>query len=141
MQEVLGAVDRGDADLRALGPPRRVPALAPDHDRPSALGLLEGAGRSRGVARPFDWDQLQEPESDLSRAWDREHVEFVARRLLELMEVEFSPTTWRAFRRQVLDGLKPAEVAAELGTSVNAVLLAKSRVLARVRKEGRGLID
>ena len=97
--------------------------------------------KSREVVQPFDWDQLQEPESDLSRLWDREHDEHVARRLLELMEPEFSPTTWRAFRRQVLDGLKPAEVAAELGTSVNAVLLAKSRVLARLRQEGRGLID
>lgn len=99
------------------------------------------ARRSRGVARPFDWDQLQEPESDLSRAWDREHDEFVARRLIELIEPEFSPTTWAAFKRQVVDGRKPAEVAAEIGTTVNAVLLAKSRVLARLRKEGRGLVD
>ena len=57
------------------------------------------------------------------------------------MEPEFTGPTWLAFRRQVIDGLPAAEVAAELGTSVNAVLLAKSRVLARLRKEARGLID
>ena len=60
---------------------------------------------------------------------------------MELIEPEFTRPTWLAFRRQVLDGRLPAEVAAELGMTVNAVLLAKSRVLARLRKEGRGLID
>ncbi len=97
--------------------------------------------RSRGGAPPpIDWDLLEDPDSEPSRAWDREHDEYVARRLLELMEPEFSRPTWQAFRRQVVDGLPAAEVAAELGSSVNAVLLAKSRVLARLRKEGRGLI-
>jgi RNA polymerase sigma-70 factor (ECF subfamily) len=97
--------------------------------------------KSRRTTQPFDWDQLHEAQSDLSRAWDQEHDEFVARRLLALIEPEFSPSTWLAFKRQVLDGQKAAVVAAELGTSVNAVLLAKSRVLARFRLEGRGLID
>ena len=35
----------------------------------------------------------------------------------------------------------PADVARELGLSVNAVLIAKSRVLQRLREEGRGLVD
>jgi RNA polymerase sigma factor (sigma-70 family) len=105
------------------------------------LSAFWRAKRSHGVARPFDWDQLHEPESELSRAWDREHDEFVARRFLELIEPEFSPTTWAAFRRQVLDGLNPAEVASELSTTINAVLLAKSRVLGLIRREARGLID
>jgi RNA polymerase sigma-70 factor, ECF subfamily len=86
-------------------------------------------------------EQLEDPESDLSRLWDREHDEFVARRLLELIEPEFSPITWHSFRRQVLDGRTAAEVAAELGLSVNAVLIAKSRVLRKIRREARGLID
>jgi len=40
-----------------------------------------------------------------------------------------------------MGGAKPAEVAAELSMSVNAVLLAKSRVLRRARREIAGLID
>jgi hypothetical protein len=32
-------------------------------------------------------------------------------------------------------------VAAELGTTVNAVFLAKSRVLRRLRQEAQGLVD
>jgi hypothetical protein len=41
----------------------------------------------------------------------------------------------------VVDGLPAAAVAAELGTTVNAVLLAKSRILRRLREEAAGLLD
>jgi RNA polymerase sigma-70 factor (ECF subfamily) len=86
-------------------------------------------------------DELEDPQSNLSRLWDQQHDQHVARRLMELVEPQFEPTTWRAFRRTVLDGNKAATVAAELGISVNAVLLAKSRVLSRLRQEMQGLTD
>ena len=60
---------------------------------------------------------------------------------MELIAPEFTPATWRAFRRQVLDGMTAAQAAEELGTSVNAALIAKSRVLRRLRREVQGLID
>jgi RNA polymerase sigma-70 factor (ECF subfamily) len=44
------------------------------------------------------------------------------------------------FARFVLDGLPADEVAAELGTTPNAVYIAKSRVLARLREEAGGLL-
>jgi RNA polymerase sigma-70 factor (ECF subfamily) len=56
-------------------------------------------------------------------------------------EAEFEPKTWQAFRRQVLDEAQPKTVAAELEMTVNAVLIAKSRVLKRLRELARGLID
>jgi RNA polymerase sigma-70 factor (ECF subfamily) len=86
-------------------------------------------------------DQLEDPDSGLSRLWDREHDLHVARRLLELLEPEFEPATWRAFRLLVLEGRPTSEVAAELGLSPNAVRIAKSRVLRRFRQEVDGLID
>lgn len=85
--------------------------------------------------------QLADPSSALSRLWDQEHDEHVVRRLLELIETEFAPNTLRAFRRVVFDEVKPAQAAKELGMSVNAVLLAKSRVLSRLRQEAKGLLD
>ena len=85
--------------------------------------------------------QLEDAHSELSRLWDQEHNAHVVRRLLERITPDFEPATLRAFRRVVLDGLTPAEAAAELGTSDNAVLLAKSRVLKRLREEGEGLLD
>jgi RNA polymerase sigma-70 factor, ECF subfamily len=85
--------------------------------------------------------QLEDPESDLSRAWDREHNEHVVHRLLELIEPDFEPTTWRAFRLVVLEGKPTAKAAADLGMSPVAVRIAKSRVLSRFRREVEGLAD
>jgi RNA polymerase sigma-70 factor, ECF subfamily len=84
--------------------------------------------------------QLEDPHSALSRQWDEEHDRHVVRRLMELIEPQFEPVTLQAFRRVVFDGAKTADVASELGISVNAVLLAKSRVLKRLRQEGEELI-
>lgn len=86
-------------------------------------------------------DRLQDPASDLNQLWDREHDVFLARRVLQVIEKDFLPDTWQAFRRVFLDGAKPAEVAVEMGLSVNAVHLAKWRVLRRARREITGLID
>jgi RNA polymerase sigma-70 factor (ECF subfamily) len=85
--------------------------------------------------------QIPDPASDPDRQWEQEHDQFIVRRALEGMEPEFTASTWQAFRRQVLDGAKPAEVAAELGVSANAVVLAKFRVLRRLRQHLRGIID
>jgi RNA polymerase sigma-70 factor, ECF subfamily len=65
----------------------------------------------------------------------------VAAKLMELIRPQFEAATWQAFRRVALDGVKASVVAEELGISVNAVLLAKSRVLSRLRQELRGLTD
>jgi RNA polymerase sigma-70 factor (ECF subfamily) len=62
-------------------------------------------------------------------------------RLLEQIEAEVRPPTWQAFRRVVLDGKDEETVATELGISVNAVFIAKSRVLARLRREAQDLLD
>jgi RNA polymerase sigma-70 factor, ECF subfamily len=86
-------------------------------------------------------DQLADSSSDLARLWDREHDEFILQRLLGLIEPEFSPAAWHAFHRQTVDGLTAAQTASELGVSANAVLIAKSRVLRRLRQEAVGLID
>jgi RNA polymerase sigma-70 factor (ECF subfamily) len=62
-------------------------------------------------------------------------------RLLEQIEPQVAPSTWQAFRRVVLDDKDEEIVAKELGLSVNAVFIAKSRILARLRREAQGLID
>src|SRR5262249_4326790 len=50
-------------------------------------------------------NQLESPSSELTRLWDQEHNEHVARRLLTIIEKDFSASTWAAFRR-VLTGEK-----------------------------------
>jgi RNA polymerase sigma-70 factor (ECF subfamily) len=60
---------------------------------------------------------------------------------MELIAPLFEPTTVAAFRRVAVEGVAPVQVANELGLSLNAVLLAKSRVLSKLREEAAGLID
>lgn len=72
---------------------------------------------------------------------EAEYREHVVRRALELMQAEFQPATWKACWELVVRGRPAAEVAAELGVTVNAVYLAKSRVLRRLREELQGLLD
>jgi RNA polymerase sigma-70 factor (ECF subfamily) len=86
-------------------------------------------------------DQLQDPHSEMTSRWNEEHDRFVAGRLLERIEAEFEPATWQAFRRVAIEGAAPRDVAAELGISVNAIFIAKSRILRRLREEMRGLTD
>jgi RNA polymerase sigma-70 factor (ECF subfamily) len=97
---------------------RRSPRAVP----PEQLDALPGVG---------------EPELPGAAEERRELV----RRALALIEGEFAPATWQAFRQVAVLGRRPAEVAAELGVSVNAVYLARSRVLRRLREQLTGLID
>jgi RNA polymerase sigma-70 factor, ECF subfamily len=86
-------------------------------------------------------DQLADPTGELARTWDEEHDRHITRTLLTSIRLEFQPAKWRAFQRQVQDGCPAADVAEELGMSVNAVLIAKSRVLKRLREKAEGLVD
>jgi len=85
--------------------------------------------------------RLEDPHSDLSRQWDAEHDQVIFDRLLDVVRPDFAEQTWEAFRRFAVEARPAAAVAAELGVSENAVLLAKSRVLRRLREEAGGLID
>ena len=86
-------------------------------------------------------EQLDDPASELSLVWNRQHDRHVAKQLLASVQSSFEPNTWKAFCRVALEGDKPAVVAADLGISLNAVILAKCRVLKRLRKESAGLLE
>ncbi len=96
---------------------------------------------SGGSGATAAMQQIADPNSDLNRQWDDEHDRYVLDCVLDLVEEEFEPATLQAFRRLALDGASGAAVAEELGLSVAAVYVAKSRVLQRVRQEAEGLID
>ena len=104
-----------------------------------ARGRRPQARRDSDIDRRLD--QLEDPSSEMSQIWNQQHDRFVARQLLASAEPSFEPRTWTAFRRVALDGAKPDFVARELGISVNAVFIAKSRVLSRLRQEAEGLVD
>ena len=98
-----------------------------------------GEGGSDAYER---WGQLPAPEpKDTGELALRQELRLLYRRALELLVTEFEPSSWKAFWRVVVDGQRPADVAEELKLSRNAVYLAKSRVLARLREEFQDLIE
>ena len=85
--------------------------------------------------------QLENPGSELAAQWDREHDKQVIDRLLNAVKGDFDARTVAAFTRFAREGVPAAQVAAEMGISLNAVLQAKSHVLRRLRQEAGILLD
>jgi RNA polymerase sigma factor (sigma-70 family) len=144
-QEVLGAVVR---DLPSFRHDRRRGALR-RWLRTITVNRLRHYWRSRG-SRPLAvggsafehvLHQLEDPDSPLSRSWDEQHDRHVLGKLLEMVRPDFEPATWQVFHRLVIEGKQTSEVGAELGMSPNAVRIAKSRVLQRLRQEIGDLLD
>ena len=78
--------------------------------------------------------QLDDPANELSQLWNRQHDLHVAQQILALAEPNFTTETWAVFTRVALDGERADKVATEIGISLNAVFIAKSRVLSRLRR-------
>ncbi len=97
----------------------------------------QAAGGSDALARlqRFADDETPEPASE------QEDRLLVLRRALDLVLRDFEEKTRQAFWRVVLEGQPAAEVAQALGVTPNAVYLAKSRVLRRLRDEFAGCLD
>jgi RNA polymerase sigma-70 factor (ECF subfamily) len=72
---------------------------------------------------------------------EEEYRQYLMRRAFQIMEKEFQPATWKAFWESAIEERPGAEVAAELGMTIDAVYAAKSRVLRRLREELAGLLD
>ncbi len=122
------------------------------HQRPSAFRAWLRAitinrvrewwrGRDRiAHASSLALDQLEDPHSDLSRHCDEEHDANVVGQLLDRVRNECAPRLWRAFSRHVLDGEPVANVAAELQTTANAILISKCRVLRKLRQHAQEFV-
>jgi len=106
--------------------------------RRSRRSRVRFASKEAGLAL----EELVSPhQSELELVWEREHDHYVVLCLLELVRHQFEPITFQAFRRQAFDGIRPSQVAEELGLSVKAVYAAKSRVMRLVRERAAGLIN
>jgi RNA polymerase sigma-70 factor (ECF subfamily) len=72
---------------------------------------------------------------------EEEYRRYLVGRALQLMQADFTPTTWKACWETTVGNKSPAEAARELGLSLRAVYLARIRVLKRLRQELDGLLD
>jgi RNA polymerase sigma-70 factor (ECF subfamily) len=109
-----------------------------DHARNAQSGGV-GAGGSDALAA------LAQVAADASSASgdaaDESDAALVYRRALDLVRSEFEAPTWDAFWRVTIDNQCPEDVARKLGMTLNAVYLAKSRILRRLREEFTELVD
>lgn len=100
-----------------------------DHHRrrqrqPDAVGGTEAQQRLEQLPEALD---ESEPRDPLGGS--------LVRRALDAIRPDFSETSWRAFWEVVIEEKPAAEVANRLGVTVNAVYIARSRILQRLRDE------
>jgi RNA polymerase sigma-70 factor (ECF subfamily) len=86
-------------------------------------------------------ERMVDSTSDLARTLDAEHDKHICDALLSAVQPDFNQSTWNAFQQFVVEGRRAADVARELGLTVNSVIKAKSRVLTRLRQESGGLLE
>jgi RNA polymerase sigma-70 factor (ECF subfamily) len=92
--------------------------------------------QASGGSDARDWLEEQPGKDDpQAEQWDREYEERLFHWAAEQVRGGFQEATWRAFWQTAVEGRSPSEVGEELGMSVGAVYIAKSRVLARLRQE------
>jgi RNA polymerase sigma-70 factor (ECF subfamily) len=100
-------------------------------------GQLGPEGGSTAYGR---LQQLEDDGVEVDPAEESQHGDLYTRALAMIRD-EFETSSWRAFWRTAVDGQPAPEVAAELGMTANAVRMAKSRVLRRLRAELGELIE
>lgn len=78
--------------------------------------------------------QLEDPNSQASAEFDREHDRMVIRRLLANISKQFEPITLEIFQMHVVAGVPATETAKQLNVSTASVHTAKSRVMRQLRR-------
>jgi RNA polymerase sigma-70 factor (ECF subfamily) len=132
---VAGAIGRYDPDrsrgsfrgwLLRIARNLLLDLLAAQRRRPAAGGGTDAVALLAAVPDP-----AAEDSSVFEAEYRRRTFEWASAQV----RGEFRTTTWQAFWRTAVDGEEAAAVAAELGLSVGAVYIARSRVLARIRSK------
>jgi RNA polymerase sigma-70 factor (ECF subfamily) len=92
------------------------------------------AGRASGLqAQPAPGQGGLSDEQALKLTWETQWQRIVLSRCLQRVRHEIDPTVYEAFRLYALLDTPPEQVAKHLDISRNAVYIAKTRVLSRLR--------
>ncbi len=91
---------------------------------------LRGSG-STSVQELLEAQPVDDPSA--TALFEAEYRRRLFRWAADEVKGDFAPKTWDAFWRTAVEGRSPGDVAAELGLSVGAVYIARSRALARLR--------
>ena len=99
----------------------------------TAMGGTAAQEMMANVVDPLDDDD------DEAQAEDDNSM--IVRRAMEVIQPEFTPQNWNAFKKVAFDGLSAVEVAEELGVSSQAVRQANYRIRRRLRLILQDLVD
>lgn len=75
------------------------------------------------------------PDSTTEDAWRREYQSHLVRWAADQIRREFKDATWNAFWRTAILGEDAEKVAEEIGVSINALYIARSRVTGRLKQK------
>jgi RNA polymerase sigma factor (sigma-70 family) len=136
---VAGAVDRWDPDRGSFR------AWLSRIARNLLINMLtRGPARLRGSGSTSVQELLEaRPADDPSATalFQAEYERRLFRWAADEVRGSVAPATWEAFWRTAVGGRSPGEVAGELGLSIGSVYVARSRVLARLRRQIEQLGD
>jgi RNA polymerase sigma-70 factor (ECF subfamily) len=99
---------------------------------------LRGSG-STSVQELLEAQPADEPSA--TAVFEDEYRRRVFQWAADEVRGEFAPSTWQAFWVTAVEGRAPAVAATELGVTVGAVYIARSRVMARLKSCIRRLGD
>lgn len=104
--------------------------------------------REVSTSRPLDDDSaskllndLEDPNSDISQLWDKEHDNYVLDQMIDLVRLEFDKRDFEVFTRNAIDGEPAKEISNEMGLSVGNIYKIKFRVLSRLKEVAAGLVE
>jgi RNA polymerase sigma-70 factor (ECF subfamily) len=102
--------------------------------------------RGSGATSVMEWLDAQpapDPSASASASalFEAEYHRRIFQSAAELVRKEFNPATWQAFWQTAVENRPPSQVALELGLSTGAVYIARSRVLARLRRKVQEFAD
>jgi RNA polymerase sigma factor (sigma-70 family) len=99
--------------------------------------LSRGKHRPRGSGSTSIQDLLEAQASDdpsATAVFEAEYRRNLFHLAADKVRGEFAPLTWQAFWQTAVDGCPPKDVAAEIGLSLGALYVARSRVLSRLKQ-------
>jgi RNA polymerase sigma-70 factor, ECF subfamily len=145
VQEVFEAVFRGLPSFRRDRPGDTFRGWLRTITRNKLRDFFSRQGRAPVGAGGSDnqqhWQSLPEEGSAEDEATIVQEKRLVYDRAVTLLRTEFETRTWQAFWRVTVEGEAVAGVAHDLTMTPNAVYVARSRVLKRLREEFVDLIE
>lgn len=94
------------------------------------------------IADPGDRRIEELPDAKLAEStWDVDYSRRLVASAMDMLQKDFAPQTWSALTLLLRSGRTAADISRETGVSVWTLYAARTRLLARLRSELKGLID